>query len=413
MTGGYFVTTLFNNAIPILVLPILTHYLAPEQFANVALFSFYLALFNALTGNSIPTVISKHFFDSDKKHIAKLIGNSLLIVLAFSSATILIITIFYPFIRKYFNLSLFWLILIPITSFAFIIFSMGLEVLRNEKRKLLFGKYQIGNTAINIVVSLVLVTVFIWGWQGRIWGIVISYLFSALLMYYYLKKNGYISFSISTKLIKNILNFVISVLPNSFQSVIVSQIGIFFIQFYFTKELLGLYAVGFQIAFVIRLLSNTLSLSWSPYLYEQLANTHAINKIYLTRMLLVLIAVMFIGVVFINGLSGIILKIMTHKRYFAAREFIPWFTIGYFFQGIFVFTGPFLIKYEKQRFIGAVSIVTMIIMIVLNIWFVKSIGYIGIAYSFAIIYFLMFLAFSWKAQQVFPLPWLRALKVWN
>jgi len=413
MSGGYFVTTLVNNAIPILVLPILTHYLAPEQFANVALFGFCLALSNALTGVSIPTVITKHFFDSDKKHIAKLIGNSLLIVLAFSMTTILFIIITYPFIQKYFNLSLSWLILIPLASFAFIVFSMGLTVMRNEKKGLLFGKHQIGNTIINVVISVVLVAFLVWGWQGRVLGIIISYFISALLMYYYLKSNGYISFAISKRLIKSILSIVMPLLPNSFQAVIVSQIGIFFIQFYFSKELLGIYAVGFQVAFAIRLLSSTLALSWSPYLYEQLAETSAINRMYLTRMLWALIAVMFIGVVFINILSGIILRIMVSANYRGAKEFIPWFTIGYFFQGLFVFLGPFLIKHEKQRYVSIVSVVNMILMIVLNVCFVNIFGYMGIAYAFSIIYFLTFLAFAWKAQRVFPLPWLRALKVWN
>ena len=87
-------------------------------------------------------------------------------------------------------------------------------------------------------------------------------------------------------------------LPNSFQSVIISQVGIFFIQFYFSKELLGVYAVGFQVAFAIKLLNSALALSWSPYLYEQLAKKHAINRMYLTRMLLALVAVMFMGGVY-------------------------------------------------------------------------------------------------------------------
>ena len=33
--------------------------------------------------------------------------------------------------------------------------------------------------------------------------------------------------------------------------------------------------------------------------------------------------------------------------------------------------------------------------------------------AFALIYFLMFLAFAWKIQRIFPLPWFRALKIWN
>jgi O-antigen/teichoic acid export membrane protein len=413
MSGGYFVTTFINNAIPILVLPILTHYLAPEQFANVALFSFYLALSNTITGVAIPTVIAKHFFDSDKEHIAKLIGNSLAIALAFSLATMLAIAISYPFLRNYFDLSLFWLILIPLTSLAYIVFSIGLTVMRNENKKLFFGQHQIGNTAINIAVSLVLVTVFMWGWQGRIWGIIISYFTSALLMYHYLNAHGYISFSISSKLSKSILSIVLPLLPNSFQAVIVSQVGIYFIQFYFSKELLGVYAVGFQVAFAIRLLSSTLALSWTPYLYERLAEKKAIDRLHLARMLLVLFAVMLAGVVFINVFSQVILKIMTSKQYFAAREFIPWFTIGYFFQALYVFLGPLLIKHEKQRYISIVSVVNMIIMIGLNVWLAKALGYMGIAYAFSIVYFLMFMAFAWKAQQVYPLPWLRALKIWK
>lgn len=117
-----------------MVLPILTRYLAPEQYANVALFSFYLALTTALTGVSIQTVIAKHFYDSDKKHLATLIGNALVIILIFTLATLLVIVLTYPFLQNYFDLSLFWLMLIPLTSFAFIVFSMGLVVMRNEKK---------------------------------------------------------------------------------------------------------------------------------------------------------------------------------------------------------------------------------------------------------------------------------------
>lgn len=413
MSGGYFVTTFVNNAIPFLVLPILTRYLAPEQYANVALFSFYLALVNALTGYSITTVIGKHFFDSDKKHIASLIGNSLLIVLAFSLTAMLLIFITHLFWQKYFNLSLFWFILIPLTSFAFIVFSMGMTVLRNEKKKLLFGKYQIGNTAINIALSLLLIVVFLQGWQGRVGGIVVANIISALLMYCYLKSNGYVLFAISKKVIKSILNIVMPLIPNSFQSVIISQVGIFFMQYYFSKELLGVYAVGFQVAFAIMLLNSALALSWSPYLYEQLAKLQAINKMYLTRMFLALIAVMFLGVVFVNIFSDIILRIMTNRQYFSAKKFIPWFTIGFFFQGLYIFLAPILIKFEKQKYISIISFLNMITMIVMNIWFVRAFGFMGIAYAFTLIYFLMFLAFAWKAQQVFPLPWLKALKVWN
>jgi len=49
-------------------------------------------------------------------------------------------------------------------------------------------------------------------------------------------------------------------------------------------------------------------------------------------------------------------------------------------------------------------------MIVLNIWLVNIFGLYGIAYAFTIVYLLMFMAFAWKAQQVYPLPWLKAFE---
>ena len=413
MSGGYFITTFVNNAIPILVLPVLTRFLAPEQYANVTLFCFYLALVNALTGVSIQTVIAKNFYDADKKQFAMLVGNLLLIVLAFSAAIMLLLVLSHPILKRYFDLGLFWLMLIPATSFAFSVFSTGLAVLRHEKKVLGFGKQQVGNTAINIAISLVLVAVLLWGWQGRVWGIIIANFISALWMYGYLKANGYVSFVIAKAPIKSILAIVLPLIPNAFQSIVISQVGIFFIQFYFSKKLLGIYAVGFQVAYAIELLKSALELSWSPYLYEQLANTKAVNRMYLTRMLLTLFAIMALGVVFMNVFSGIILASLTSRQYSAAGDFIPWFTLGFFFHGLYVFLMPFLLKFEKQRYVSLVSFANMILMILLNVMFVNVFGYIGIAYAFAVIYFLMFLALAWKAQQVFPLPWLRAIKIWN
>lgn len=413
MSGGYVITAIINNAIPILILPVLTHHLHPGQYANITLFCFYLALANALTGAAVQTVIAKHFFDSDKKQVAMLVGNSLLITMVFSLATMLLIILSYPFLHRYLNLSLSWLVLIPITSFAFNSFALGLTVIRNEKKVLLFSKYQIGNSIVNVVISVVLVAFLFWGWQGRVWGIILANVISAVLMYFYLKSAGYVSFAISRKLIRSILSILVPLMPSSFQLIIISQVGIFFIQLYFSKELLGVYAVAFQVAFAIRLLDSTLSLSWAPYLYEQLAKPNAINRLYLARMLLALYVVMFMGVVFINVFSGVIIALLASKPYWGAREFIPWFTIGYFFHGLYVFLMPFLIKHGKQRYISVVSILMMIITIALNVFLSKAFGYIGIAYAFTIVYFVMFMAFAWKAQRVFPLPWLRAFNIWD
>ncbi|MBN1472286.1 MAG: oligosaccharide flippase family protein [Syntrophaceae bacterium] len=413
MSFGYFVTTAVNQALPFLFLPILTRYLSPPEYGSIALFALALAVSNSLAGVPMPTVIFKHFFSTDKKYIAAIIGNSIVIVGLFCLVLILFIIIFLPFLQSYLELSLPGLILIPFTSFAFIVFSLGLSVLQNTKKVLAFGMFQVGNTVISLFISLVFIVALLWGWQGRALGIIFSYFISALIAFAYLRKNGFVSFALSAKLSRHILRVVVPLIPNSFQSVIIVQAGIFFIQFYFSREMLGLYSIGFQLAVIIQLLGTTLCMSWSPFLFEQLSHENRMNKFYITRLFYALSAILVAGVLFINAASGLILKVMTTPEYSRAREFIPWFTVGFFFQGLYTLLFPILIKREKQNFISAVSFVSMLAIILLNILFLRSFGYLGGAYAFCLTHLLMFVTLFWKAQSILPLPWLRALKLYR
>jgi O-antigen/teichoic acid export membrane protein len=408
--GGYFITTFLNSSLPLLFLPVLTRYLEPAEYSNIALFNFYLALSNSLTGTSLPVVISKNFFDSPREHIAKIIGNSIRVSFSFSLITTILIAVSYRYIGSFLDLPLVWLLFVPWGSFFYVLLSMALTVHRNEKKVLIFSYHKIGNTLTNILISLFLVVVLMWGWQGRVIGILVSYFFSAIWAVYYLIKNNYLDFSFSKDITRNILNVVLPLITNAFQSVVISRVGIFFMQLYFTKEMLGVYSVAYQISYIIALLFTTISFSWNPYVYEQISNPEKLRLIRFSRLFYLISFALFSAVVFLSLFSGLILKIFTTAKYSKAIEFIPWLSIGMFFYGLFVFLLPILLKKEKQKEISMISLVNMLIMIGLNIVFIHYFGYIGVAYAFTATYFLMFVPIAILTQKVFPLPWLKALK---
>jgi len=410
--GGYFVTTFINSSIPLLFLPILTRYLEPAEYANIALFTFYLALSNTLCGTSIPVVISKNFFDQPKNYIAKIIGNSIRVSFFFSLFTFLIIILLYNFIGEYMDLPLKWLLLIPVGSFLYVLLSLALTVHRNEKKVLVFSYHKIGNTFFNVLISLILVVVLLWGWQGRIIGILSSYFFSAIWAIFYLYKHKYINISFSKGVTKNILNVVVPLIANAFQSVVISRVGIFFMQLYFTKELLGIYSVAYQIAYFIHLLFLTISFSWNPYIYEQISKPKILDKLKMTKVFYGISIILLGGVFFVSIFSEIILRIFTTTEYFNAKEFIPILSVGVFFNGLYVFLLPILMKKEKQKAVSIISLVNMLIMVSLNIVFIEIFGYIGIAYAFTATYLLMLIPIAFLSQKVFPLPWFKAIKFW-
>jgi O-antigen/teichoic acid export membrane protein len=378
----------------------------------VALFGFLLALCNALVGLSMPTVIAKHFFDSEKSQIAELIGNSILVLASFSLAVALLLALTYPYLCAIVPLGFSWVLLVPVTSFMASLFAMGLSVLRNERKGFLFARHQIGNTMLDVSITLMLVVTLVWGWQGRVLGIIASYSISALLMFIYLSGKGYITLTFSREQSKRVLNLVVPLIPHSLQLVVLYQIGLLFMQHSFSKPVMGVYAVALQVAFAIKLLNNALMLSWSPFLYEQLAKKESVSRIYLTRTLLVLLAVMALGVVFIIVFSGPILRIAISRQYHAANKFIPWLAAGYFFNGFYLFLTPILIKFEKHAYLSRISLVFMLVMVVLNLLLIKVFGQLGPAVAFSLIFFLMFASTFWKVNRVFPLPWLQAMKLW-
>jgi len=413
MSGGYFITTIINQALPFLILPILTRYLNPEEYGNIALFNFYFLLSNAIVGVSVHAVISKHFFERPKEYTAKIIGNSIFLVGILSLILVVVVLLAYPFFNLIFNLPLKWLILIPVTSFCFIIFNISLLIMRNKREIVTFTKFQVGNTLINISISLVLIIFLLWGWQGRILGIILAFFISSVISFSYLKRNGYVCFKISRKIKNYILSIIIPLIPNSMQAVIVSQVGFFFIQFYFSKELLGLYSIAFQICMAIRLLVVTINMSWTPHFYEQFSKINQLNKVYLTRMFLTLTLILIIGVIFINIMSEYILKVMTTPEFYKSREFIKWITLGFLFEGMNIFLFPIFINNSKQAFVSMISLFSILLIILLSICFIRLFGYIGVAYAFLITHIIRFLIFFIKANKLFKLPWIKAIKLWE
>jgi len=410
MTGGYFIATIINNALPFLLLPLLTRFLTPEDYSYIALFTAFTAIVNSLTGLSLESYIAKYFFDHPRSFIAKIIGNGLLVLFGLNLAVCFVFYFTYSQLSGLYGLPLLWVLLIPANSFAYQLFFILLAILRNRKKVLAFSMNQISNTVLNVSITILFVVIVVFGWQGRLLGILLANIFSAGFALFYLKHKGFLSFSIDFKIAGNIIRFILTLIPNSLQSVIVNRIGIFFMQVYFTRELLGIFSVGFQIAYVVMIVIITLNLSWTPFLFEQLAGNKQTNKTHIIQMFYLHFVVVILGFLFVNLASGLVLKIMTTEMYYEAEQFILWLTLGMVFNGLTIFIQPILIKYNRQKFLGIFSAINLLLMLLIHYVCIKYFGYMGVAYAYFLTYLIMFVVIFIKAEKTMSLPWLKPLK---
>lgn len=413
MSKGYFATTIIQQSLPFLLLPILTRYLSASEYGFIALFNFFFYLLNSINGSCIPGIVGNYFYDNDRAKVAKVIGCFFYISILLTAVLTILILVCYPFLHDYFKFKLSWMCLIPLGALAYNILYIGLSVVRCQKKVLTYGVFQISNTLFNTLLSILFVVVLGWSWGGRVSAVLLAYIAFAGGMILYLYKQEYLSFKVDKKMFVDLTKVVLPLIPISVQTTIISQVGMFFMELYFTTELLSEYSIGYQIAFCMSLLFSTLLMSWNPFLYEQLAKGEAMDKMFITRLLYVLFGLLLLGVVFLFFTSGLILRIMTTPDFYSANNFVPWLSLGFLFKGMYHFVFPILIKHKQQGYINKVSLINMIIMIVLNILFAKVFGSIGIAYAFCGTYFILCLSLLYKAQKVLPLPWLKALIFWK
>lgn len=386
LSKGYFLTTIINQALPFLLLPILTRYLSTEEYGMLSIFSFYMAVCHALLGAALPTVVAKYFFEWNKDDISKLIGNCIMLAFKYSLILMVFLILLFSIIGSFGDVSLSSILLLPISSFALILFSIGLNVCKNERKVLHFSLHQISNTTLNVVFSLLAVCLFFWGWIGRYGSICVAYMISAFIMCLYLNNRGYLDFSYSHSLQKEIKRVLHPLIPNSVQMILIAQAGLFFMKIYFGSSILGQYALALQISTCMKLLIDTLNMSWQPFLFEQLSFGERMDKNMVARCLFLLMALLFAGGIGLILISKPLINVMATPDYLPATKFLPSLTLGWLFYGLFVFIQPILIKNEMQRAIGGISFLSLVIMLLANTILPKYIGDMAICYTFAIVY---------------------------
>lgn len=413
MSKGYFSTTVINNAIPFLLLPVLTRFLTPADYGSLSLFMLYFYISNALIGVSLPTVVSKHFFEKDKGYVAKLVGNAIFFSAILVCGLTFLICVSYYWVQSYLAIPLRWLLIIPLGSFAYTIFQIGLTICRNDHKVLQFSKHQIGNTIFNLTISLLLVCVFAWSWMGRATGMIASYVISAIVAIIYMRNIGYLRFEWNKEAQKEIRTMMSALIPDALQLALIFQAGAFFMQLYFTKDILGLYSLGFQIAFCIQLLIDVANMSWAPFLFKQLAMGENVNKVYITRLCYALMGIFALGAIVVTVATTPVLHLMTTPAYYDAFKFVPFFCLGYVFCGTHNVVMPILVKHNQQKFISFTSFSALILLVVLNVTLTKVFGYMGIAYAYCITFAYMGILLVCRAHFFFRFPFIKALIFWK
>lgn len=403
--GVYSLTNILNQAIPMLMLPIMTRYLSNTEYGIVSMYGILVNIVAPFTGLSIHGAISRQYYEGEKIDISVYIYNCILLLLGSTSVIAVLFWIFSAPISKLSHFPEGWLWTIIVASFCQFLIQVLLVVFQVQVKPFAYGAFQILRTLLNVGISLWLVVGLHYHWQGRVTAQIISLLLFAAIAVFYLYWSKWINPKFNIAYIKHAASFGIPIIPHAMGGIINSFLDRIFLTNLIGLSATGVYTVGLQISMVIRLIQTSFNNAWVPWLYSKLKlNDFSIKRKIVKFTYLYFGLLLFLSLL-LSVTAPMYLTILVGDKFAGASQYILWLTLGYSFNGMYKMVTNYIFYAQKTRFLPLSTFFAACINVVMNYVLIKMNGSVGAAQATCLAFFLSFI-FTWiLSSRIYKMPW--------
>ena len=403
----YLGTSVLNKAIPFFLLPILTNYLTTEEYGILAIYQVLISIGLPLVGLNMGNVITRNFFSKSKEFIASMLFN-LFVVLTVSSTIFLIVISGYLLAGgSQFSIPQNWLYVLPVIAFMNMVNNFNLTILRNRKRAAEYGAFEISRTVVDLSLTILLIVVYSYGWEGRATGILVGSLFIGIISVFRIWQSGYLLFEFDTTQIKEILKISLPLIPHALGGVMITLSDRIFIDLMVGTSAVGIYTVGYQFGMIMILVVTAFNKTWSPWMYELLAEEKEENKFTIVKSTYLVSGGFIMLALVVTGISHYLLPFMTAEEYHDGFAYVIWIALGYAFLGMYNLVFPYGVYIGNTKYLGVITFSAACLNLVLNYNLILLNGTIGAAQATLVSYAFLFLVLFWYSNKLYPMPWFK------
>ena len=412
----YVVTDGINNAIPFVLLPLISRYLTPADYGIVSNYNVLIQILSVFVYLATAGIIPVMYFKTDKDELKLYVTNLIALDTVISFICLLIIFISsgylaeglgFPLLFQFFSVISVWF-----TSIAY----LNLVLWRCEEAPLKFGAFQISQSLINAVTTLLFVIVLLLSWQGRVYSMLLSCVIMGLIALFVLNKRGYLDFHFSKPHMMKIIWFGLPLIPHALS---------FWLKSGANKVLLtnmcglfdnGLYSVAMTWGAVVSIFVTAFSNSYSPWLYKRLAIFDK-DKVGTIEEQKKVVQIIWLALIFIFVLVTIVYFgsyyltfIIYPESYYGSLDYLPLVMVGQAFSGGYLLFVCFCHYTLKTKVLGVITFSLSLLQVLFSYIFILKLGPVGVVYSSAITSILTFLCVASYGMHVYKLPWFCLLK---
>jgi len=383
-------TNALKSLVPFLMLPILTIYISPNEYGELALIETTILFLLPFIMLNINGAINVEFFHQENKSEYKqYVVNAIIISFLAFLLVSLLLYLFKNTISALINIDLIFVEFLTVFTFLRVLTSVILVIFQASRQVYSYASFSIFQTIVDFTISYYLIAILQYGIKGRLIGIYGSFFIFSILAIYILYRMGYFKDKLTFRYTKEILSFGIPLIPHSIGGIILAMSDRYFISYYAGNSEVGLYTVAYQISAVLLLISMSINQAWSPMFFRLMKdNRHD----YINKFIISLCTVYMISAISIYFLSPFIYDNFIDIKFHNSQIYFSFLLLGFLFQSLYFLFANYLFYYKKTALLGIITFTGATINLILNFILIKQHGVIGVAYATAITWFLYFVS---------------------
>ncbi|WP_157269454.1 lipopolysaccharide biosynthesis protein [Azohydromonas aeria] len=408
----YLLSNLVNAAIPFALLPLLTRVLGPAGYGEVAMFQTLLAALEAVVGLSVAGAVGRKYYDlpADEAELGRFVGSCLQLVLAAALAVLGVVLLFSAPLSQWLGLPAPWLPWAVFTSACAAVtgIRLGLWQVRHQARR--FGALQIGQGALNMALSLLLVVVLLQGAGGRIQAQVVAAGLSALLALALLHRDGLLRLRCwRPDFLREALAFGLPLVPHFAGLFLLNAVDRLVIHDELGLAQAGVYMVAVQLGNAMSLVFDALNKAYGPWLFERLKRGDDQDKRLIVRRTYAWFAALLLGAALACVAGPALVRLVAGEKFAAAGLVIGWLALGQAFNGMYFMVTNYVFYARRTGSLALATVGAGLVNVALLLVLVRHFGLQGAAIAFSLSMGLRFLLTWCVAHRHCPMPWRRAV----
>lgn len=406
-------SSILNRAIPFVLAPIITRYLAPADYGAVASFISLLGVLIVFAGVNTNGLLAVKFFNVDREYFKLLVGNIMIILICCAVVLLLFMWGFSGWLSERFALPVQWILTGLLCSICMFITNVNLALWQLEKKARSYATFTVVETLFNVGLSLFLIIVCKMTWEGRLIGIAAAMVLFGLLSLIIIQMKGYMTFRFNKLLFTEALTFGIPLIPHNLGGWLRTGVNIVIITDLIGTSDAGMYNLGSQFALVVFFIGNGFTLALSPVIYEKLANISPNQNLQLVRLNYGFFVTVLVLALSVSLVAPFVIENFFDARYQGATPYIPWLSFSFAFFSMYFAVVNYLFHYKKTIALSVISTISGILNASLCYWLVERVGAIGAAQASLVSFSFMFFVVLFYANKLHPLPWFKYRSIFN